>query len=92
MLKKTFLILYHQHAETCFVSQTDEASNKEYFVEQRKDGSYTGETQWEQPSEDQMCKTETEQSISTTKNVGMLSKTIGSCREVDLHPGEQSIG
>ena len=42
-------------AETCFVGQLDAASNKEYFVEKR-DGSYTGETQWEKPSQDQMCK------------------------------------
>ena len=41
---------------SCFVSQTDAASNKEYFVEKSEDGSYTGETQWEKPSQDQMCK------------------------------------
>lgn len=74
-------------AETCFISQKDEASNKEYFVEQRKDGSYTGETQWEQPSTEQICK-KTEQS-SLKQRSWDADKTIGSCREMDLHPGAE---
>ena len=86
MLKKTFLILFHQHLVVLLVKLMMHLIKN--ILLKKKDGSYTGETQWEKPSQDQMCKSETKQP-SVRQKTWDDSKTIGSCREVDLHPGTE---
>ena len=66
---------------TCFISQPDPNSGVKYWVERNPDTTFTGKTQWEEPPLEEQCK-----DLNPTWDA---SKTIGSCREMDLHPGTE---
>ena len=66
---------------TCFISQPDPNSGVKYWVERNPDTTFTGKTQWEEPLLEEQCK-----DLNPTWDA---SKTIGSCREMDLHPGTE---
>jgi hypothetical protein len=66
---------------TCFISQPDPNSGEKYWVERKTDGTFTDTSQWEEPPLEQQCK--------DLKPTWDASKTVGNCREMDLHPGTE---
>ena len=69
----------------CFVPIRDETYDRDYYVKKKPDGTFAEGSQWEEPPADQMCKNDD----SLRQKTWDADKTIGSCREMDLHPGTE---
>ena len=69
----------------CFVPIRDETHDRDYYVKKKPDGTFAEGSQWEEPPADQMCKNDD----SLRQKTWDADKTIGSCREMDLHPGTE---
>ena len=67
---------------TCFISQPDPNSDRKYWVERKTDGTFTDTSQWKEPPLEQQCK-------DLKPKTWDASKTVGNCREMDLHPGTE---